>query len=282
MQTPKYKAVLYLDRNRIDLFTSGGTNVFSCNIPPTALKDLDIKNKDELDATISQFISQNKLPPASFITILSHNIVFEKDIVGIPESQTNDIASEFIDAVPFENTISKIIRLPNGYRVIVTNKDYYDAVCQAFEQHGFISDAAVAAHNLGQEFTLSVSLDLNAAKYILQKFDLLKTQSILPSIDEQKRIQAVDETNSTQSQPEKKSTLPLLLAVFGILILILLILFFTQILSKPKPPPSVSVPKQIIVPTLTPTASPSASPAVSPSSLPTATKSGLIQGAPQP
>jgi hypothetical protein len=281
MQTPKQKAVLYLDRNQISFYSAGETNVYSCSIAPTALNDLEVKNDKEIISIISQFISQNKLPPALFITILSHNVVFEKDIVGIPESQANDAASEFINTVPFENVISKVTTIPNGYRVVVINSDYFETISQVFEQHGFQSEAALADYSLGPDIPLLNSLDLNTAKYILQKFDMLKTQSILPSHDAQKQPQDVDETSSNLPQPQQKSPLPLLLSVFGALILILLVLVITQFLKKPSKP-APALPKQVIVPTPTPVSAPSTSPSIFPTLSPTATKSALIQSPTQP
>ncbi len=281
MQTPKQKAVLYIDRNRLDIYIHGSDSVLSCTFSPSTISDLDVKNEDELNKIISLFISQNRLSPSFFMTVFSHNVLFEKEIPNIQDQQLQDTVLKFIENVPFENVVAKTFRLPNGYRVIATNKDFYELIKAVFEQNGFVADGAVADYSLGPEFSQLSQLDIVTAKSILQKFDSLKTQSLV-SADTPKRVGSEPETAAQEPAERPKSMLPLLLPVLGILILILIILFITQFINRPPPMSSRAVQPAIVQPTVIPIASLSATPTIFPTFAPPATNSSSIQTVPQP
>lgn len=282
MQTPKQKAILYLDRNHLDFYIHGATSIESYNFQSNIILDLDVINEDELNKTLSQFISQNKLTPAYFLTVFSHNVLFEKEISNLQGQQLEDSVLKFIENVPFENVIAKTIKLTNGYRVTATNKDFFETVKGAFEQNGFVSDGAIADYNLGPELSQLSQLDINTANLILQKFDSLKTQSLV-SANPQKRVEGESETVTDKPIQQPKSMLPFLLPVLGILIFILIILFVTQFIKKTPPPMSNhTVQPAIAQPTIIPVATLSASPTVFPTSSPVASKSSAIQTVTQP
>lgn len=267
MATPKQKAVLYIDRNRIDLAVQGSDSIRSCNITSNLVQDLELQNEAELEKLIAAFVTQNKISPSYFVTVLSHNVLFEKDIVNLTGSQAESVHFEFVGNVPFENTISKMYKTVNGYRTVVMNNDYYLSVKTALIKLGFIADAVVPDFILGQEIAQKTSLDLPTVKYVLQKFDSLRQQSL---ISQENVMQKNEQQSMSQPEGVKKSQLPLLLGVFGILIIVLVIVVLMQSPSEPVKK-STSLPKQIILPTITPIASASATPTiiVSPASVST-------------
>lgn len=268
MTTPKQKAVLYIDRNRIDLAVQGSDSICSCNITNNLVQDLELQNEVELEKLITTFITQNKISPSYFVTVLSHNVLFEKDIVNLTGSQAESVHFEFVGNVPFENTISKMYKTANGFRTVVMNNDYYLSVKTALIKLGFIADAVIPDFILGQEIAQKSSLDLSTVKFVLQKFDSLRQQSL---ISQENTVQKnVEQSPVLQNNDPKKSQLPLLLGVFGILIIILIIVVLMQPSNNPvKKTPSL--PAQVIQPTITPIASASATPAIiiSPASIST-------------
>lgn len=227
MSTPKLKAVLYLDRNRLDFYLHNSSSVASCNLPTTCVYDLDIKNEEELNKIISQFITQNKLSPAYFLTVFSHNVLFEKDISGLSGAQADATVTDFVDNVPFENVISKTLRFGNGVRVVATNRDFYETIKATLERNGFLADGAIADSSLGPELSQSSALEINMAKAIMQKFDSLKTQSLVnPGYQRSPEFEQAIENN--QPPPKPKSLLPLLLIILGGLIIVLVTVIFMQ------------------------------------------------------
>lgn len=164
----------------------------------------------------------------------------------------------FIDSVPFEDTLAKTIKAPQGTLVIAANKGMILAIKEAFEKADFAVETVYPATQFGKEITVTNGLTPEAARLLLQKVDALKQQNML--IDEPKVTDASPGA-VTMGMPKKasdKKRLFILIGVFGVLILTMIILFIRMnaenaALSRNAPSPSPMLSTTPIV-TLSPTA----------------------------
>ena len=173
----KQPAILFLDRNRVDFWTTGLSAPVSIQLPETVVNLLEVSNVAGLENIIKTFVQQNSLPPRTLTIILSFNILFEKDFVEIlPEKREIEI-QKFLGSIPFENLYSKSFSSPQATHVIAVNKDLCDAVKNSFLKLGFEIDVIVPYVALGPEANTD-TLDLRTSQQIIKNLDSMKQYGI--------------------------------------------------------------------------------------------------------
>lgn len=133
--------ILFIDANRIDIYSAPKNAVVSLDIPQEIIKYSEVLDREKLHLLLKSFIETNKLTPSSLIVVLAKSILFQKDFVKALEGEAEDQqklqAQEFVDNVPFESVGSKIVPLEKGIRVIAANADLYESIISTFQQAGF-------------------------------------------------------------------------------------------------------------------------------------------------
>ena len=224
MQTEGKKSVLMLTRNRIYFYD--GSNVITLDLPPTVVRDLDIKDRDGLFNLIVAFIQNNKLIPAQIYFVLAESVCFGKDFGFDAKSdpvKIEEMASEFTDTIPFSSVISKTYKTPAMWRVIGANQDLIDTVFEAFASRGFGLSALVPAI-IFPDLATSVDLTPQKAQIILAKKDIAVSNSMVG--EQQGHDQQL---TTTQTAVPKNKILPYLIVAFSILVIILIYLVVTRL-----------------------------------------------------
>ncbi|HSX09691.1 MAG TPA: hypothetical protein VLF93_06050 [Candidatus Saccharimonadales bacterium] len=245
--------IIYLQKDKFQFFSSGDGKIYEFRFVPEVIRDLDVINIEMLENLIKVFVTNGKIAPSNLVIVLSENAYFSKDFVPPPaqkapvthQTVTRELlqnqAEEFVEHVPFDNVVSKMIPLKEGFKVIATNKDFYESIAIAFEHLSFKVEAIVPGVVLGNGLSLRPVLDSSMAGVILQKintvkqYDLLNQQVFQPQVKQE--TEEVDEVEVERNQVKKQSKKRLfgLVGVFASL-LIVLVIVYVQSQTPPTPP----------------------------------------------
>lgn len=206
----KILGVIFLDRSYLAYFASNLPNIARFDLPPNIVRDLEILNKTELEIQLHLFVKQIKINPGFLLIVLSDNTCFAKDFTEISAVQQDLLCQNFLNNIPFENISSKLYKIDRGFRIIATNKDLYENISEIFVKLGFVTLGVAPVFSLGLTIT---NFDLAAAKFILDKHDLVKQQS----------FQLPQQFIHQSHLPEKK--------VFGVRRVLILLFLFSILLS---------------------------------------------------
>lgn len=262
----KQPSLIYLTRNGMQYYSRNLPAPIGFNFPPTLVKDLEVKNLEELNTLIKSFITQAKIQPTELLTIIAEDLCVQKDFETTGKKETDEAAIEqFIDAIPFDYVHSKTYHLGRLTKVIVVNRDFYEAIQTAFSKNGFD-----IGYTLLKSFPGSIISSDNfgpALNKKLQGKDEWIKQNDFAGLSHAQTV-AIDQQEKTKNN---KNTW-ILLGIMALLLAILVSMFlifkpFTA--EKPKhtipsasealPAPAPAVPTPAAPPPVTTQSSPTAS-----------------------
>lgn len=212
--------VLYLEKDR--LFFYDGERILKVDFPPEVVKDLDVINEESLIALITQFVDKSKITPSGFITVLSESTLFsvestEKDLAKL-ELQFQD----FVGLVPFDQVLAKKYQSANGVRMVATNQQLIDIICDLLESRGFVKDGVVPAFIFG-DIGVKKGFDVDTAKIILQNKAVSRGATmVVPTAF------PIGTTTKIETPQEKSKLLPILLGVLGLGLVVLILILFLR------------------------------------------------------
>lgn len=219
--TKKQPAILYLDKNGFYFYASDMPAMVSLAFLETSVKDMDVINPSSIMNQINSFISQYQIPPTIIMLILSPNITFEKDVVGLSIEAQAESISGFLDTVPFESVISKEYPLEKGVKVIGANDDLYQELRVSFEKAASIIDSVIPYQMLGDDQSLIRNFTTESAIQLIKRSDHLKQFTMLKTTKQKIATQ----NNIEEKQPSKpKANKPRLFIMAGVFILLFIVL----------------------------------------------------------
>lgn len=219
----KQPALLYLDKNGFYFYEPGLQGVISLAFLETSVKDMDVINGASLMNQIKGFIEQYRIIPSLITIVLSPNITFEKEIVGLPLEEQEEQIKKFIDTIPFESTLTKNYPIDKGVKVIGCNEDMFQELKISFEKSGFTIENVVPYQLLGNNQQLIKNLITENAIQFLRHVGGLRQASMLQLEKDKEKTQITPDANKNESQQPKKSRMRLyaMAVVFVILFIIL-------------------------------------------------------------
>jgi hypothetical protein len=210
------RALLFLLNNGILVYDGDG--IERLDIPTNIVRDLEIIDKSSFDGAVDAFIKTRKLPPANLWIILSDKVSFSKDIPKAEVSKMEEEAKNFLDAIPFDEVISKKFNSQGGgVRVIATNSEVIDALEEIFARNGFVLEGVVPSA-IFTGFT-GKPLDEDFAKFALENEKLMIASNMLQT----REALSATAPQPVQGATKKTKLLPYLLIGFGVLLVILVI-----------------------------------------------------------
>jgi len=165
---------------------------------------------------------------------------------------------QFIDSVPFEETLAKTIKSPEGTLVIVANRDPLVVIKDAFEKTGHSIESVIPATVLGKEINLTNGLTVEVARALLPKLDAAKSQTMLIDEEKQNPSPVGSVAMGLPQKASEKRRLFIMIGVFGVLIIIMIVLILRMNAENAAIRQRASAPLPTVVPTVEPTALPSA------------------------
>lgn len=240
----KYQlGIIYILRDEFQVFVPGLPSVLQFKFIPEIVRDLDIVNKELLYNVLKIFIINNNIPKTSFIIVIADSASIIKDFVSPTQPDQQPVqpeqllkqADEFLEQIPFEEISSKSYPIDNGIRAYGTNKEMYESIKEAFLVEGFEILMVLPAIAMGPEVNTKASLEGDTINNILKNYPLvvkdynLLKQPLQPaqSKDTSKETSEASETSKQEKKPDKKRVI-ILSAVFAVLIIVLIIVYFNQ------------------------------------------------------
>lgn len=243
--------VLLLDRSGFSLFQGTLVNILKFPFTADIVANSEVINKDQLFTLVSAFIDKNKIYPSIIIVLLADSIVYEKDLSKItPKTQpvainnpipnsnqkTLDLVNReqqlkteiqnFLQNIPFEDILAKVIKTDTLVRLVAVNKDLIFSATDPFIKKGFLVEAIVPCFLYGQTVNFTNGLTPDVARLVLRRQELLKVANLLTD-QEQINISQNAYENEKEKEKEKKhkgTRKYILIAVFAVLLVILGIL----------------------------------------------------------
>lgn len=216
--------VILVNRAGLQIFNEGENVIQSLPLPSTIIDNLEVINKDALYTLITDWIKQKTYIDTSIIWILSPELCFTHIITSTDQDKMDSETLQFLDTVPFEEVLSRTYSTLSGKQLIATNKALVSALIQGFALHGYSTQFVIP----GQIVQLDTAITPDLARALHKRSNELEKENlILPTTLEPKEPVYTSITASPPAKP--KSSLPLLLTIFGILVAILgFVLYLNQ------------------------------------------------------
>lgn len=220
IQTSK-RGILFLRGNSIDIYEPSVPKIVTLQISNDTLSDMEIVDQKNLETLVQSILSANKFSPTQFFLVIESPL-FTKEFPTIKQDQTVSAIEAFLDSVPFENVLSKQISTQKGQLVIATNGGLYDGLQKAFVLASCSIECITPILSLDPRVNKEKTLTQTTAVYLSNNLQSIR-QNAFSSVVQKTNVEY--ELAPTLDKPKEKSSLPLLIPVFGILILILIYVY---------------------------------------------------------
>ena len=215
---------ILVSRGKLDIFGEGDNVVQTLPLPATIIDNLEILNKDALYTLITDWTKQKAYQDTEITWILSPDLCFTHTLTSTDQDKIDSETLQFLDTVPFEEIVSRTYNTIPGRLLVATNQSLINALIHGFSLHGYSTQSVIPAQVIGIESELTPDLARSTRK---RAAELKKESLIIPTLSASKPTQPTLVTDTSTSKP--KSSLPLLLSVFFILVAILgIVLYLNQ------------------------------------------------------
>jgi hypothetical protein len=285
MLSRSHPIILFIDRFGFSVYQDTLTNIPKFNFTPDIVANLDVVNKEQFATLIATFIQINKIISSSLAVILSDDIIYVRDLatsaqkiipaqglkIDIDDKEHKDDVQNFLENIPFEEVLAKVIKTGNINRIVAVNKDLVMTIIDAFTSKGSLLEAIMPNFMYGQSANFTAGLTLDNIRVILENAEILKLGNLLT--DQEKIVSPQNLENELKNSPtDIKTDLSngakkpqnfrqyTLISVFVTLLVVLVVVYLNLGVSKTSPKSSriKSVPVNTV---MTPTATlPSNSP----------------------
>lgn len=245
MLSKNHPIILFIDRNGFGIYQDVLPNIPRFNFTPDLVANLDVTNKDQFTALIATFIQINKMVPGGLVVVLSDDVIYIKDLAvqsqkpALPSEDHKDEVQNFLEDVPFEDVLAKVIKLGQASRVVAVNKDLVMAIINTFVSKGSIAEVVVPGFMYGQSVNFTAGLTPENIKVILENAEVLKSSNMLTDQEKVAPSQGLEsELKNFPANKTKKITNRrqyVLVGIFILLLIILGIVYFTMGVSQDSP-----------------------------------------------
>ncbi len=221
--------VIFVDKKGLYFYTSILTSPLFFEFPPANVINLDVIHEEKLEEKIQAFIVQNQLSPTSVIMVLAESTYFEKDFIDIPPDQQETAKRAYMDNVPFELIDTKSYPLPNGFKLVVVNKQLCDVLKRSFEKKGFGIEGITPVLVLGPLAPLTDMPSLQTLLItMISKFALLKQNAFSLQQIKQQALPSSSPFRRDEPKENNNKKIIFLGLVFSVLLLFLGYMLFWQ------------------------------------------------------
>lgn len=208
--------VIMVGKSTLQLVGLGEEKIETISMPAEIINNMEVVDKDKLYTLITEWLKQRPHEMAEIIWLLSPDICFEHTLTSNEQDKIDSETLQFLDSVPFEEVLSRIYKPLEWRQIIAVNKDLIMSLIQGFSLHGYTTKVVVPSRLIQADLILTAEIERNAIKH---SSELLKESLVSPPSPIENAPITSSQTSTQGVKP--KSTLPLLLGVFGVLLAIL-------------------------------------------------------------
>ena len=212
----RQNAVIWLERSGLSLITKEKSTLLRLSFTPDVIDHMEVIDEVKLQNLIHTFITSYSLGPMSLSIVLAPDVLFEKEWT-LPQSVDQTVEEEqFLDSIPFEHLIQRTWIKDNKKKLAIVNGNLLVQLKQCFEKEGWLLTTVVPYF-----VVYGPTWNDQIAKDALKKIDGMKRDNML-----EKQINREQKSAGTESNQDNhnRSLLPILIAVFSVLMLILAVL----------------------------------------------------------
>lgn len=264
MLSKNHPIILFIDRSGFSVYQDTLTNIPKFNFTPDLVNNLDVVNKEQFVSLIATFIQINKIVPSGLAVILSDSVIYIKDLTvstqkPIPDQspEHKDEIQNFLENVPFEEVLAKVIKAGSSDRITAVNRDLVMTIVSAFTSKGSTVEAVAPGFIYGQDTNFISGLTLDNVRIILENAETLKLGNLLTNQEEIIPSQSLkNESEVSLPNGAKKPQnfrQYMLVGVFVTLLVILAVVYLNLGVSQTPPVKKVKKTVSVIsIPTITP------------------------------
>lgn len=256
MLSKNHPVILFIDRNGFGVYQDVLANIPRFNFTPDLVTNLDVISKEQFGSLIATFIQINKMVPSSLAVILSDDVIYVKDLENAPPKPTvsagfktdssddkehKDEVQNFLENIPFEEVLAKVIKVGSVNRVVAVNKDLVMEIINAFIGRGFTVEAVTPSFMYGQTANFTTGLNPDNVKVILENVEILRSGNLLTNQEKMVTPQGLGgeiDSSAAVDAPVKKPQNRrqyILLGVFVFLLIILGVVAYLTLGSSQAP-----------------------------------------------
>lgn len=210
--------VIFLDRGRLQVFAASLGSVATWEIPDALIRDLAVVDKDGFKTQLTSFLGQLKLMGNPAILLLAEALYFAKDIAAASEEERLKREQEFFDMVPCEKILTKTYPAEKNLVAVAICREFIEELQEIFAKVGVALVAIVPLVALGQMGTKRW-LDLELGSWATKEVNRLIPLSLT------KPQEATSGPAEGETPRTSKRLFLALLAAFGVLLLVLMVMF---------------------------------------------------------
>lgn len=215
MLSKNHPIILFIDRNSFSVYQDVLTNIPKFSFTPDIVVNLDVVNKEQFGSLIATFIQINKIVGSSLAVILSDDTVYIKDLANPVQKPTlvqglkadsnddkehKDEVQNFLENIPFEEVLAKVIKTGNVNRIVAVNKDLVMAIIDTFTGKGSTIEAITPSFMYGQSANFTAGLTENNIRVILENAETLRSGNLLT--DQEKIIPTQNLESELKNPPD--------------------------------------------------------------------------------
>lgn len=214
--------IILIKAHSLEIYSHGAATPQNLVIPTGIVNHLEIIDRDGLYSLIATWAKSIPYISTDVIWLLSQDVYFEQTFPDAEKDSWDTATVSMLDTVPFEETLSKVYDLAGGRTVIATNQDLISAYTQGFAMQGYATHSVTPA-----KFQNVTVLDGDTIKRILSNVTQLSRDSLVnPDLDKKSYAKTEPAGDKSSQSVKPKSSLPLLLAVFLVLLAILALVIY--------------------------------------------------------
>lgn len=201
--------VILVSTGTLQVVGQKDSSVATLTLPESIISHMEVINKDALYQLITDWLKLRTYTNTEIIWLLSGELCFDHVLTSLDQDKLDSEIVDFLDTIPFEEVASRTYLFGAERRLVATSSALLSALIQSFSLHGYSTRAVVPASLL----TASRTLTMDLAHQVYKKSNELEALSLIASPPPVSPPQVI------LSKP--KSSLPLLLSIFGVLLAIL-------------------------------------------------------------
>lgn len=208
-------AIIFITRNLLYIYDAN--SILKLDIPAEVVRDMDILDKTGFDGLVDTFIKTKKIDPGTLWIVLSDDVCFSQEIAETDSAKLETEVRDFLEAVPFDQIISKRFKSQSGVRVIAANLELVEAIIEIFDRNGFETEA-ITPSAIFPGYGAKKVLDPDYARFIISNKALCRQGNMLARMSAPSRS-----PEPAQEIKKKNKLLPYLIVGFVVLLAILVV-----------------------------------------------------------
>lgn len=256
MRSHNHPIILFIDRSGFSVFQDTQPNIPKFNFTPDLVANLDVVSKAQFSNLIATFIQINKIVPSSLAVLLSDTVIYVKDLAQSqpnPEQEYKEEIQSFLENVPFEEVLAKVIKAGETSRIVAVNRDLVMTITDVFVDKGSVMEAVIPGFIFGPKANFTLGLNRDNIETVLGGVEIIKEGNLLT--DQQKVVSPQNPERAEKEKEKKPHNIRqyILIGVFVTLLVILAVVYLN--LGTSQTPPvgkNKSSADTVIVPTAPP------------------------------